>query len=155
MRAPAARLLVMALSVLIPGWATSGEEPTAPAPAPAEAKRLFVDPTTEPWQPVEGVPGAEWKPLRSDAKTGAVTALVRFPAGHVEPAHHHTHGHTVIVVSGAKEVENVTRGESYRMAEGDLLYTPATEVHRVRYLTRCTFLFITDGPFDLFWDEEP
>ena len=150
MRSFPGRLLV-ALFLLAPGSWAFGQPPDTSE----EVENLFVDPTALPWQPVEGVPGAEWKPLRTDPTTGAVTALVKFPAGHVERAHHHTHGHTVVVVSGAKEVENITRGQTFRMAEGDLLYTPAGDVHTVRYLTGCTFLFITDGPFDLFWDEEP
>ncbi|MGH2603762.1 MAG: hypothetical protein ACRDJ9_30805, partial [Dehalococcoidia bacterium] len=33
---------------------------------------------------------------------------------------------------------------------GLYLYTPSPDVHRVTYLSRCTF--ISDGPFDIFWD---
>lgn len=119
----------------------------------AASPAVYVDPDEMTWEPVEGVEGAEWKPLRADPATGAVTALVRFPAGHVEPAHHHTLGHTVVVTAGEKEVENLTAGSTWRMGPGDLLYTPARDVHRVRYLSDCTFLFVTDGPFDVFWDE--
>lgn len=48
---------------------------------------------------------------------------MRFKAGSVEPAHHHTHGHDVFVVSGRKTVENLTRGEVFELEKGSYLYT--------------------------------
>lgn len=145
-------ILAISLTALLGGvgWAQPSVTEVKPAIGP-----LYTDPNALEWAPVEGVPGAQWKRLRTDPRTGAVTALVRFPAGHVESAHHHTHGHTVIMLSGTKEVENTTQGQVYHLADGALLYTPAGDSHIVRYLTDCTFLFITDGPFDVVWDETP
>jgi len=51
-------------------------------------------------------------------------------------------------------VENLTQGKSFILSNGMYLYTPAPDVHRVTYLSRCTFLFVSDGPFDIFWDSE-
>ena len=35
---------------------------------------------------------------------------------------------------------------------GMYLYTPSPDIHRVTYVSRCTFVFVSDGPFDIFWD---
>ncbi|MCS6913457.1 MAG: cupin domain-containing protein [Myxococcales bacterium] len=113
---------------------------------------IFVDTQTRAWEGVPGVNGAHWKVFQVDPRTGGVQALVRFPAGAVEPPHHHTHGHWIYVEDGAKLVENLSRGTRYLLSGGMYLYTPAPDVHRVTYLSRCTFLFVSDGPFDLFWD---
>ncbi|MCI0415302.1 DUF4437 domain-containing protein [bacterium] len=115
---------------------------------------VFMDSEAIPWQPVEGVAGAKWKPLRTDPVNGTVTALVQFPANATEDPHHHTHGHMIYIVDGAKTVENLTAGKEFTLSEGMYLYTPAGDVHQIRYLTRCTFLFVTDGPFDMIWDKK-
>lgn len=52
---------------------------------------------------------------------------MRFKAGSVEPAHHHTHGHDVFVVSGRKTVENLTTGKTYELEKGSYLYTAVRE----------------------------
>lgn len=114
---------------------------------------VFVDKEELQWQPVEGVAGAKWKLLRTDPKTGAITAVVQFPAGTIEQPHHHTNGHMIYILDGAKVVENLTATKEFTLSEGMYLYTPAGDVHRMRYLTRCTFLFVTDGPFDMVWDK--
>lgn len=110
-------------------------------------------------------------------------ALVRFKAGSVEPAHHHTHGHDVFVVSGRKTVENLTTGKTYELKNGSYLYTAVSvdavacvcgsmalyvrtsititppfmqqggERHRVTYHTDTEFLICCDGNFDVTWDE--
>ena len=113
---------------------------------------IFVDTKTRSWQEVPGVEGAEWKVLQDQPLTGGVQALVKFPAGAVEPPHHHSHGHWIYVQDGAKKVENLTRGTQYLLSNGMYVYTPSPDVHRVTYLSRCTFLFVSDGPFDIFWD---
>jgi quercetin dioxygenase-like cupin family protein len=118
------------------------------------AEAVFVDTQTTDWAEVPGVAGAEWKVLQEDPHTGGIRALVKFPAGAIEPPHHHTHGHWIYVQDGAKLVENLSRGTRYLLSQGMYLYTPAPDIHRVTYLSRCTFLFVSDGPFDMFWDSE-
>jgi quercetin dioxygenase-like cupin family protein len=115
---------------------------------------VFKDPEEISWQPVEGVAGAKWKQLRTDPVTGAITAIVQFPAGAIEEPHHHTHGHMIYVLDGAKTVENKTAGKEFTLSTGMYLYTPPGNVHGIHYLTRCTFLFVTDGPFDMIWDKK-
>lgn len=115
---------------------------------------IFADNEEIPWQPVEGVEGAKWKLLRTDPVTGGITAIVQFPASSSEDPHHHTHGHMIYILDGAKIVENITAGKKYTMSTGMYLYTPAGNVHKIQYLTRCTFLFVTDGPFDMIWEKK-
>ncbi len=113
---------------------------------------IFVDTKMQEWQGVPGVDGAEWKVWQEDPRTGGIQALVKFPPGAIEPSHHHTHGHWIYVQDGAKKVENLTRGTEYLLSNGMYLYTPSPDIHRVTYLSRCTFVFVSDGPFDIFWD---
>jgi quercetin dioxygenase-like cupin family protein len=115
---------------------------------------IFFDTQTRAWEEVPGVKGAEWKVFQTDPRTGGVQALVKFPAGAMEPPHHHTYGHWIYVQEGAKVVENLTQGKRFILSNGMYLYTPAPDVHRVTYLSRCTFLFVSDGPFDFFWDSD-
>jgi quercetin dioxygenase-like cupin family protein len=137
--------ILMAFLLISPGVIFSTEE--------LKKEVVFADMEEMPWQPVEGVEGAKWKVIRKDSETGSITAMVQFPAGAVENPHHHTRGHMIYIVNGAKVVENLTAKREFTLSEGMYLYTPAQNVHRIRYLTRCTFLFITDGPFDMIWDK--
>ena len=139
--------VIVFLFCLVPFGLAAEEQ----APVP---EFVFADTEEIAWKPVEGVQGAKWKLLRTDPKTGAITALVQFPAGSLENPHHHTHGHMIYIVDGAKVVENLTANKEFTLSEGMYLYTPAGNVHRIRYLTRCTFLFVTDGPFDMIWDQQ-
>jgi len=103
------------------------------------------------FSPVPGLPGAEWCCFRNGP---ALRAMVRFKAGATEAPHHHTHGHDVVICSGAKNVTNHSTGKSYKLTSGQYLYTPASEVHSVVYLEDTTFFISTDGPFDMFWDKQ-
>lgn len=125
------------------------EEKAASSSACCAACFLQAGSSANPFQAVEGVRGAEWVQLRQNP----TRALVKFKAGAIEPVHHHTFGHDVVVLSGSKRVENVTRGESYELKKDSYLYTPAGEQHRVVYHEDTEFLIVCDGAFDVFWDE--
>ncbi|KFK37898.1 hypothetical protein AALP_AA3G043600 [Arabis alpina] len=58
--------------------------------------------------PVEIMPGGSMKIVRETP----TSAIVRFKAGSVEPAHHHTFGHDIVVLKGKKSVEFEQEGES-------------------------------------------
>ncbi|MCI24648.1 DNA-damage-repair/toleration protein DRT102-like, partial [Trifolium medium] len=53
--------------------------------------------------PIDLLPGGSMKIVRESP----TSALVRFKAGSVEPAHHHTFGHDLVVIEGKKSVWNV------------------------------------------------
>jgi len=79
--------------------------------------------------------------LRSDAATGGMDLLVRFPAGHVFKPHYHESNERIIVLEG-----QLTVGESVLDA-GGVAFLPAREVQRLSCTskTRCTFYLAWDG----------
>lgn len=82
------------------------------------------------------------------------SAIVRFKAGSVEPAHHHTFGHDLVVMEGKKSVWNLTKKDKYDLVVGDYLFTPAGDVHRVKYYEDTEFFIKWDGKWDMFFDED-
>ncbi|KAJ0985785.1 hypothetical protein J5N97_004141 [Dioscorea zingiberensis] len=102
------------------------------------------------FEPVAIMPGAEMKIVRESP----TSAIVKFAAGSLEPAHHHTFGHDVLVMKGRKKVWNINKGEEYELREGDYLFTPAGDVHRVKYFEDTEFFIRWDGDWDIFLDED-
>ncbi|XP_043718355.1 DNA damage-repair/toleration protein DRT102 [Telopea speciosissima] len=102
------------------------------------------------FSPVEIMPGGSMKIVRESP----TSAIVRFKAGSVEPAHHHTFGHDLVVMKGSKRVWNMSKGEKYDLGVGDFLFTPAGDVHRVKYFEDTEFFIRWDGHWDIFLDEE-
>lgn len=100
--------------------------------------------------PVEMIPGGSMKIIRESP----TSAIVRFKAGSVEPAHHHTFGHDLVVLEGKKSVWNLTKGERFDLTVGDYLFTPAGDVHRVKYYEETEFFIKWDGHWDMFFDED-
>lgn len=100
--------------------------------------------------PIDLIPGGSMKIVRENP----TSAFVRFKAGSVEPAHHHTFGHDLVVLEGKKSVWNVTKKERYDLTVGDYLFTPAGDVHRVKYHEDTEFFIKWDGHWDMFFDED-
>ncbi|MED6151652.1 hypothetical protein PIB30_084503 [Stylosanthes scabra] len=100
--------------------------------------------------PIDIIPGGSMKILRESP----TSAFVRFKAGSVEPAHHHTFGHDLVVIEGKKSVWNLTKEERYDLTVGDYLFTPAGDVHRVKYHEDTEFFIKWDGHWDMFFDED-
>uniref|UniRef100_J3L0U9 Cupin type-2 domain-containing protein n=1 Tax=Oryza brachyantha TaxID=4533 RepID=J3L0U9_ORYBR len=102
------------------------------------------------FEPVGIIPGGEMRIVRESP----TSAYVRFKAGSVEPAHHHKFGHDLVVIRGKKKVWNLTKKETYDLVDGDFLFTPAGDVHRVKYLEDTEFFIRWDGHWDIFLDED-
>ncbi|XP_057439462.1 DNA damage-repair/toleration protein DRT102 [Lotus japonicus] len=100
--------------------------------------------------PIDMIPGGSMKILRESP----TSAFVRFKAGSVEPAHHHTFGHDLVVMEGRKSVWNLTKEERHDLTVGDYLFTPAGDVHRVKYYEDTEFFIKWDGHWDMFFDED-
>ncbi|KAE8729114.1 DRT102 protein [Hibiscus syriacus] len=100
--------------------------------------------------PIDIIPGGSMKILRETP----TSAIVRFKAGSVEPAHHHTFGHCLVVMEGKKSVWNLSKKERYDLDVGDYLFTPAGDVHRVKYYEDTQFFIKWDGKWDMFFDED-
>ncbi|CAL5379658.1 unnamed protein product [Camellia sinensis] len=105
---------------------------------------------TREFTPIEVMPGGSMKILRETP----TSAIVRFKAGSVEPAHHHTFGHDLVVLKGSKRVWNLSKKENYDLGVGDFLFTPAGDVHRVKYFEDTEFFIKWDGHWDLLLDED-
>ncbi|XP_019161545.1 PREDICTED: DNA-damage-repair/toleration protein DRT102 [Ipomoea nil] len=99
---------------------------------------------------VEIMPGGSMSIVRETP----TSAFVKFKGGSVEPAHHHTFGHDVVVLQGSKTVWNLSKGEKYDLGVGDYLFTPAGDVHRVKYLEDTEFFIKWEGQWDIFLDED-
>ncbi|CAA2954830.1 DNA-damage-repair toleration DRT102 [Olea europaea subsp. europaea] len=103
------------------------------------------------FSPVNILPGASMKILRETP----TSAIMRFKAGSVEPAHHHTFGHDLVVLSGSTCVWNLTKGDKYELGVGDYLFTPAGDVNRAKYFEDTEFFIKWDGHWEeLFLDED-
>ena len=112
----------------------------------AKKKMILMDTNEAEWQPVDMPnlpPGALMKLLDSNEETGSLTALMKFPAGFVEPRHSHSVGHVVYVI------ENELGSGNSAYKEGTYWYAPANDIHGpVEQKNDCTFLLITDGSLD-------
>lgn len=100
--------------------------------------------------PIDIIPGGSMKILRESP----TSAIIKFKAGSVEPAHHHTFGHCLLVMKGKKSVWNLSKKERYDLGDGDYLFTPAGDVHRVKYYEDTEFFLKWDGKWDMFFDED-
>lgn len=100
--------------------------------------------------PVEIMPGGMMKIVRESP----TSAIIRFKAGSVEPAHHHSFGHDLMVIKGKKTVWNLSKKERYDLSDGDYLFTPVGDIHRVKYFEDTEFFLKWDGPWDIVLDED-
>ena len=108
---------------------------------------VVMDPKQMEWQPgpADLPPGAMLKVLSADEQTGAVAALVKFPAGFVEPKHGHPCDHDILVVQGA--LVNTETGKA--TSEGMYFFAPKGDIHgpfKVPDDQDCIFFVVTDGP---------
>ena len=83
--------------------------------------------------------------LRMDEKSGGMDLLVRFPAGHVIPAHFHDSNERIVVVEGQLTLHQ-DNGDAAINA-GGFAFLPAHEVQRLRCSSKtpCTFYLLWDG----------
>ncbi|KAJ9185871.1 hypothetical protein P3X46_005453 [Hevea brasiliensis] len=100
--------------------------------------------------PIDIIPGGSMKIVRESP----TSAIVSFKAGSVEPAHHHTFGHDLLVMKGSKRVWNLTKKTKYDLGVGDYLFTPAGDVHRVKYFEDTEFFIKWEGQWDMFFGED-
>ncbi|OAY42136.1 DNA damage-repair/toleration protein DRT102 [Manihot esculenta] len=100
--------------------------------------------------PIDIIPGGSMKIVRESP----TSAIVSFKAGSVEPAHHHTFGHDLVVMKGSKRVWNLSKKTKYDLGVGDYLFTPAGDVHRVKYFEDTEFFIKWEGQWDIFFDED-
>jgi quercetin dioxygenase-like cupin family protein len=90
-------------------------------------------------------PGSESVFLRDDPHTGGIELLVRFPAGHVIPAHFHESNERIIVLEGQLTLRRDS-GDAV-IDSGGFAFLPAREVQKLSCgaKSRCTFYLAWDG----------
>jgi len=117
----------------------------AAAAGQSTSKAIVTNLDTANWTHEKGAADSEGVMLRTDAATGGMDLLVRFPAGHVIPAHFHESNEHLIVVEGQLTLGQDT-GDVLLNA-GGFAFLPAHEVQRLSCSskTRCTFYLSWDG----------
>lgn len=92
---------------------------------------------------------------KGDPMKGASVILARFAPGCVAPFHWHTPSETVMVTSGALEVQ--MKGDKAVVAHrGDFLYMPSHHAHRAtcQGSAPCLVFLTSDGAFDIHWIDD-
>jgi quercetin dioxygenase-like cupin family protein len=108
---------------------------------------VIIDPETMEWSSgsEDLPPGAMLKVVSSDEETGAVAAIVKFPAGYVEPKHGHPCGHDILIIQG--KLVNPESGQE--ISKGMYFYAPKGDIHGPLQVPKeedCIFFVVTDGP---------
>jgi quercetin dioxygenase-like cupin family protein len=89
---------------------------------------------------------------RGDPSKGASVILAKFAPGCVAPFHWHTPSETVMIVSGALEIQ--MKGDKPLVARrGDFAYMPPKHVHRATCTggAPCLVFLTSDAAFDIHW----
>jgi quercetin dioxygenase-like cupin family protein len=107
------------------------------------SKAIVTNLDTAKWTLEKG--GLESVLVRTDAATGGMELLVRFPSGHVVPAHSHDSNEHIVVLEGQLTLRQ-DNGDTV-LSTGGLAYLPAHEVQRMSCSSksRCTFYLAWDG----------
>ena len=114
--------------------------------ASAQSQAILTNLATGKWSHDKGdPPGSESVFLRDDPKTGGMELLVRFPAGHVFPAHWHESNERIIVLEGQLTLKQDSGDTT--LDPGGVAFLPARETQRLACAgkTRCTFYLAWDG----------
>jgi len=90
------------------------------------------------------------KTLFSDPKTGLTVIMLRYAAGFTNTWHTHPHAHGIYVLDG---VLSTHEGE---FGPGNFVWFPegGWMEHGATAANDCTFLFITDKPFGIFYESD-
>jgi len=106
-----------------------------------------------PWRVDTIHPTLRWdvKDLFTDPETGIDMALVRYPAGIVNPWHTHPHGHGMYVLEGKLVTSRGTYGP------GTFIWFPEGEVmeHGASSEGDALFLFVSNKPFSINYVKAP
>jgi quercetin dioxygenase-like cupin family protein len=119
---------------------------TSTAPQPVEL--VVTDTTTAEWQdfPVPAIGAVlDHVPLLDDPDTGMQVIKMVYRAGFTNPWHTHPCGHGIYVLDGTLNTHQGTYGP------GSFVWFPegGSMEHGATDDADCTFLFITNKPFDI------
>ncbi|GLZ52592.1 cupin domain-containing protein [Actinomycetospora sp. NBRC 106378] len=116
--------------------------------APEPVELVVTDTTTAEWQdfPVPAIDAVlEHVPLVDDPETGMMMVKMVYRAGFTNPWHTHPCGHGIYVLSGTLRTHQGTYGP------GSFVWFPegGSMEHGATDDEDCTFLFVTNKPFDI------
>jgi quercetin dioxygenase-like cupin family protein len=119
---------------------------------PAEASdggKAVVTPGSDLKWTAGSVPGVSTAVVQGDMATGASHFFLKYAAGFVTPAHHHTPDHYVALMSGALVL--VVEGKEHRLAPGSYfaLTGKAAHVARCEGSVDCVMFVDARGPWDV------
>jgi quercetin dioxygenase-like cupin family protein len=119
------------------------------ATAQTASQTIVTNLDTANWtQEKGGPPDSEGVMLRTDAATGGMDLLVRFPAGHIIAPHWHDSNERIFVAEGQLTLHQDSGDRVIKT--GGYAFLPAREVQRLSCgsPTRCTFYLSWDGKPD-------
>jgi len=89
---------------------------------------------------------------KGDPTAGPAVLLAKFAPGCVAPFHWHTPSETVMLVSGALEVQ-MKDDKAFVAHHGDFLYMPGHHIHRAtcQGAAPCMVFLTSGGAFDIHW----
>ncbi|WP_018332214.1 cupin domain-containing protein [Actinomycetospora chiangmaiensis] len=116
--------------------------------APEPVELVVTDTTTAAWEdfPVPAIDAVlEHVPLLDDPETGMMLVKMVYRAGFTNPWHTHPCGHGIYVLSGTLRTHQGTYGS------GSFVWFPegGSMEHGATDDADCTFLFVTNKPFDI------
>jgi quercetin dioxygenase-like cupin family protein len=139
--------------------AAAGKNPKNPSPrVPANLIEITnIDTNREPWQILTiQQTGAKipFKPLLSDPDTGMQVFLIRYDAGFTNVWHTHPCAHGFWVIDGI--LEGFDRKGKHEFGPGNFAWFPegGWMQHGATKVNDCTFLFITNKPFAIFYESD-
>ena len=96
-----------------------------------------------------GIPGVSTAAVQGDMAHGPSHFFLKYPAGFVSPAHHHTPDHYVVTVSG--NLVLVVEGQDHRLAPGSYFaFTgKASHVARCEGSEACVMFIDARGAWDV------
>ena len=129
----------------------------APAVSPVltRAADTVVTPLSDvKWTPA-GIPGVSVAPVEGDMAKGPSHFYLKYDAGFVAPAHHHSPDHYVTVVTGTLVL--TVGGKDYRLAPGSFfaLTNKAPHSARVEGDQACVMFVDARAPWDVVLETEP
>jgi quercetin dioxygenase-like cupin family protein len=96
-----------------------------------------------------------FKPLLSDPDTGMQVFLIRYATGFTNVYHTHPNAHGFWIIDGIFEAHGKDGKRAY--GPGNFVWIPEGGwiQHGASKNNDCTFLFITNKPFGIFYESDP
>jgi quercetin dioxygenase-like cupin family protein len=108
------------------------QNPAKPDPSSAPKEAVIVKAASVKWVDHPSVPGAKMAVQSGDPAKGPAVVLMKFPKGTTVPAHWHTSGETVTLVSGTAvfgTTDTVDAAKGTELGAGSYVVIPGSNPH--------------------------